>query len=193
MTERNVRPFFILNPVAGGGRARRSEPIIREALRSSGIKDPGFALTESPGHATVLAREAGDNGFSPVVGIGGDGTMNEIANGLLQASTRAPLAAIPVGTGNDFVRSLGLPRDVEKATRLACSGAPAESIDVGRCGNRYFLNVGSLGFDAQVAQAVQRAPRWLRFGPLPFVVCTLGELVRNTIHSLGRCQLEVWS
>src|SRR5437879_1409415 len=99
------RPCFIVNPVAAGGRARKVLPLVQDIVRT---RDPAaeVVITERVGHATEIARAAADDGFAPVVAVGGDGTLHEVANGLLQARQPAPLCAVPCGTGNDFVRSL---------------------------------------------------------------------------------------
>jgi YegS/Rv2252/BmrU family lipid kinase len=119
-----------------------------------------------------------------VVGVGGDGTLNEITNGLLQAQARVALGAVPAGTANDFVRSMGLPSEPTKALDVVLEGV-ARRTDLGRCGERYFLNGGGAGLDAQVARTVQRFPRALKVGAVPYVVSAVIELARMTAHHLS--------
>jgi diacylglycerol kinase (ATP) len=176
--------MFIVNPAAGGGRGRRAVGLAFVRLRERGRTDPTLAFTERPGHATALAREAATAGFAPIVGVGGDGTLSEIANGLVGIAEAPPLAVMPVGTGNDFARSMGLPTDLDAAVDLAVSGVAPRAIDVGRCGERYFLNMAGAGFDAEVGRAVNAAPAALRHGALPFVVYTLLELTRSRKRDL---------
>jgi len=176
------RPCFVVNPAAAGGRARKVLLLVQDILRS---RDPAaeVVVTERIGHATELARAAADAGFAPVVAVGGDGTVHEVANGLLQARQPAPLCVVPCGTGNDFARSLGLPTAPRDAIALAWDGA-ARTIDLAACGGRRFLNVGGLGFDARVARAASRFPAFLRVGTLPYVAGVLREIVVNSSDEL---------
>jgi diacylglycerol kinase (ATP) len=111
-----------------------------------------MVLSERPGQLIELAAEVDAD---VVVAVGGDGTLNEIVNGLMQRESRPELAVLPRGTGMDFIRTYGIPRDVEGALRVVRSGS-AREIDVGRVehsdGVRYFANVGSVGMSAAVAQ-----------------------------------------
>jgi YegS/Rv2252/BmrU family lipid kinase len=176
------RPFFVINPSAAGGRARKLIPVIQDLVRARD-RSAEIAVTNDVGHASDLARAAAEDGFAPVVGVGGDGTLHEITNGLLQARRTAPLAAVPSGTGNDFVRSLGLPRQLTAAVALAWDGAE-KTIDVAACGGRYFLNVGGVGFDARAARAASEFPRFLRIGVVPYVAGVLHELIVNATDEL---------
>jgi YegS/Rv2252/BmrU family lipid kinase len=139
---------------------------------------PEVAYTTGPGHAVELARGAAASGRAPIVGVGGDGTLHEIVNGLLAVSNpSAALGVIPAGTADDFAHTHGLPRIPEAAAEGVVTGAERR-IDVGMCGDRYFLNAGGVGFDAQVAATVNTyRPAWMR-GALPYVLGTLFELGR---------------
>jgi len=175
------RPLFIVNPVAGGGRGRRAQAAITEFLGPQAGTDAEFAITERPGHAVDLARDGAASGFDPIVAVGGDGTVHEVANGLLAFAGSIPsLAVIPIGTGNDFARSVGIPTGLREAVEVAVGGAGvAREIDAARCGDEYFVGVAGAGFDARVARAVNAAPAWMKIGALPFVFYTLREIVRN--------------
>lgn len=176
-----TRAIFIVNPTAGGGRARRVEAVIRARLMDRAAPEPEFRFTERAGHAVTIAGEGAAAGFDPIVAVGGDGTAHEVANGLLGFSGSIPsLAVIPVGTGNDFARSVGIPMDLGEAVEVAVGGAGvARAIDAARCGDRYFVGVAGAGFDARVARAVNAAPPRMKIGALPFVWYTLREIVRN--------------
>jgi len=176
------RPLFVVNPTAGGGRAARLLPLVAAALASHGGAGE-LVATERPGHAIDLARDAASAGFDAVIGVGGDGTLNELANGLIESGAGVPLGVVPSGTGNDFVRSLGLPSEPGAALELVWS-ASERSIDVAACGERYFLNAGGVGFDARVARSARRMPRALRLGTVPYVAGVLLEVIRNTAHEL---------
>ncbi|MFO7173303.1 MAG: diacylglycerol kinase family lipid kinase [Bacillota bacterium] len=171
-----MRLFFVVNPTAGHGRTlqvwRRLEP----HLAQWGEYDVGF--TTAPRHGEALAREAARAGFDRVVAMGGDGTLNEVVNGLI--GERAALGIIPSGTGNDFVRSLGVPRDPLAAARIAFT-APVRPVDVGLHleTGRHFINIAGIGFDAEVAEEVNTR-RILKAipGTFPSLVAALITLIR---------------
>jgi len=119
-------------------------------------------LTEGPGHAAELAREASDRPL--VLAVGGDGTMHEIANGILEAESGPALAVLPVGTGNDFHRMVGTDRSIDAALDLIDHGREAR-FEVGHVrwdgGERHFVNVLGVGVDAEVLRqrnAFRRLP-----------------------------------
>ena len=138
---------FIVNPAAGTGFAVATMKRLEEILSASSVEYRVF-LTEKPGHATQIAAElAGDEAAAAVVSVGGDGTAGEIASGL--TGTGKPMGIIPAGTGNDFIKSAGIPNDPEKALNLLLSGKAAP-IDTGTVNDRFFLNVCGTGFDVTV-------------------------------------------
>lgn len=150
-TERQVIAFmyyaFIVNPVAGTGFAMATMKKLEELLAASSVAYRIFH-TERPGHATQIAAGlAGDNEITAVVSVGGDGTAGEVAAGL--TGTDKPMGIIPAGTGNDFIKSAGIPNDPEKALSLLLSGKAAP-IDTGTVNDRFFLNVCGTGFDVTV-------------------------------------------
>jgi diacylglycerol kinase (ATP) len=151
-------PFLIVNPAAQRGRVgRRWEQELRPALDAAGIKCT-FALTRAPGHAIELAAEAAKKGHPVVCAVGGDGTSNEVFNGLLQARTGASFAAIPVGSGNDVPATFGIP-EKDPAAAIACLRDGQDLIfDVGYAkeADRYFAGAASIGFDADVTDRASR-------------------------------------
>jgi diacylglycerol kinase (ATP) len=150
-----VRTLVILNPAAGAGRTGRRraslEPLIRRAVSGADIEP-----TTGAGHATDLARRAVADGYEFLVAVGGDGTIHEVVNGMLPSDV--PLAIVPTGTGNDFVRSAGLPRTVATALAALARGAPRR-VDVGHVLGHYYVNVAGAGFDAEVAAEINRTGR----------------------------------
>ena len=150
----------ILNPTAGGGRAGRMATAIQAELAARGL-DAEVVLTRARGHATELAAEAAaDHGL--VVAAGGDGTIHEVANGLLHSGApNAGLAVLPIGTGNDFAKLLG-GRRLERALDSILLGA-THRVDVGlvRWGDEseYFVNGMGTGIDVEVVRQIAGLPR----------------------------------
>ena len=154
------RWFVIVNPVSGGGKGLTDFPKISHLLRESGIEhDPVF--TEHRYHATELSVEAANRGYRKLIVVGGDGTLNEVVNGLFIQKQCQPkdilLAVIAVGTGNDWVRTFGIPRNYSAVVRAIKEGHSYLQ-DVGKVTyteskvqqTRYMANVAGLGFDAYV-------------------------------------------
>lgn len=163
---------IIANPRAGHGRGVRNLGVLEAAIRRRGF-DCEPILTERPGHATDLARELART-ESRVGVMGGDGTISEVVEGVV--GTDVEVALVPVGTGNDLARSLGVPTGVEEALALALEG-DARPIDVGRETDRHFVSVLGVGFPAVVA-AEANAITWLHGSPAFFVAVykALGRL-----------------
>jgi diacylglycerol kinase (ATP) len=133
---------LIVNPAAAGGRVGRQWPRIRQEIKAAGLDVP-FELTKAPGHATELAASAVRRGADIVIAAGGDGTICEVVQGLHDAG-RGALAVLPLGTGNDAARSLGLPLAVGAAARLLL--APRRRrVDLMRIGDRVVLNAIGIG------------------------------------------------
>lgn len=151
-----MRYAVILNPAADHGKAGRRQAALEAALRRAGL---AYVLqrTDAPGHAATLAEQAA-SGFDVVVAAGGDGTIHEVCRGLVAAGAAAPLGVIPFGTGNDFVKALGVPRRLEAAARCLASAHP-RAVDYGVARwddgaglrERVFVNAVGAGFDAAVA------------------------------------------
>ncbi len=150
--------YVIVNPVAGRGRSRRVWPTIEAELRLQGLSFE-TVFTERPGHAKELAQQAVKSGYQVVVAVGGDGTLTEVVNGL--AGSGVLLGLVPVGSGNDFARSLHIPQDITEAVGILAGGARL-TVDLGRVGENYFINVAGVGFDAQVALTMAEKARWLK-------------------------------
>ena len=177
----SASPLLIVNPVAGGGRARRSFSWLLARLRDR--PDVRLVVTERAGQAELMAAGAAAAGHDRVVAIGGDGTIQEVVNGILAGSAQASLGILPVGSGNDLARSLGIPRDRDAA--LAAALGPAERlVDLLHATNgdgrqRWFGSAGGIGFDAQVAAAMSTRKGW-QSGQAGYLFTTLAELRRFT-------------
>lgn len=150
----------ILNPAAAGGRALGTLPRVVDTLKQI-TPDFSVFVTSGPGEAPAQATKFANEGASVVLAVGGDGTFNEVANGLLAAERQVPIGIVAAGRGCDFPRTVETPRKVEEAVELACRGT-SMPIDVGlaTCSDgksRYFLNIAGLGFDAHVAERATKS------------------------------------
>lgn len=170
------RCCFIVNPTAGHGRAlktwKRIEPLV------SGLGEYQVKFTERPRHGEELAGQAASQGFDRVVAVGGEGTMNEVGNGLMGTGTA--MAVVPAGTSNDWVRTAGIPQNPEVAARIAFQGRLAKT-DVGLAvGYRHFFNVAGIGFDAEVARRLNDYGPVLKSvgGTLPSLLGILATLAK---------------
>ena len=138
---------FILNPIAGTGFALQTMEEMESTLREKKA-EYRIIRTERPGHATELARRlAEDPEVLDVISVGGDGTAFEVASGL--AGTDKPMGIIPAGTGNDFIKSAGIPKDPAQALETVLRGR-TEPVDMGTLNEGSFLNVCGTGFDVTV-------------------------------------------
>jgi YegS/Rv2252/BmrU family lipid kinase len=170
----------IVNPVSGRGAGARLSKPIADFLRRSGLE---FDLVTTSGakDATRLARQAVDQGRETVIAVGGDGTFNEVLNGLVQSKDKpvgTVLGLLPIGTGNDFAFGAGLPLDVWEACKLVVRGQ-SRTIDTGLfCADneepRFFGNGIGIGFDA-VANIESRKVKRLR-GTLLYLVAVIRTL-----------------
>ena len=152
---------LIVNPIAGAGRTAKKWPQIMGLLQSVGLRFE-YDLTEAPGHARELAKSAVKKGYQLVVSVGGDGTINEVVNGLYDSGNLADvmLGIISTGTGSDYIRTIGIPRAYQEACQ--CLKSPRKSaVDVGvveylsggQMMQRLFVNFAGLGFDAEIVKA----------------------------------------
>ncbi len=182
-----MKTRFIFNPCSGRNLRRPGlAGVIRDFMASRSL-EANVAVTEGAGHATELARTAVHEGHELVVAVGGDGTMNEVAQGLID--TPATLGLLPCGSGNGLARHLGIPRSVFGALRLV-SGIDARigSVDTGSANGHPFCNAMGLGLDADVSRRFNCLSRRGLSGYARVAWTTLRELSSETcvISSLGR-------
>jgi len=171
MTKEEV--CIIFNPAAKGERARKSIPLIRESFPSA-----NFLETEYAGHATELASEAAKE-YRKVVAAGGDGTVNEVANGL--AHTDAILGVLPVGTVNVFAMELGIPLQLEKSIQVIKNGRERQ-IDLAKANDRYFVQLAGVGLDAETVRLTDSESK-KALGPLSYLM-TLTQVAGRSAPSL---------
>ncbi|HSO22398.1 MAG TPA: diacylglycerol kinase family protein [Chondromyces sp.] len=162
---------IIVNPAAAGGRVGRHWPQTAAALERLDLAAP-TVFTETPGHATELAAAAASDGVARVVVAGGDGTVCEAAEGLFRAGG-GELAILPLGTGNDAARTLGVPLDLASAAAAACNGHVRE-VDLIRVGDRLVLNAIGVGLTGDINDRAARI-KWVR-GIAVYLVTTLASL-----------------
>jgi diacylglycerol kinase (ATP) len=204
------KTVFIVNPHAGNRSAGSIWPFI-EALAKDRLGPFEAYMTKGPGDAVIFAKNAVAEKTRLLVCVGGDGTLNEVINGIMmnEESVRSDLMLgfIPKGTGCDFVRSVSIPQDIEQAMDLIASGH-TRSIDLGvlflknhknRNRRRYFHNIASFGLGGEVAQRVNRMTKAL--GPfVSFMWATLISVflygtksIRILIDGSFEKEVSVWN
>lgn len=168
--------YFIVNPAAANGRGARSWKEYRKRLLLA-FPGMGECITEHPGHASQLARELVEEGVRRIIAVGGDGTHQEVVNGLYEALGAARLhevlyALLPLGSGNDWIRTYGIPRKLEAWIDYYKSGSPQRQNlglihyqnSAGHAKQRIFTNVAGMAYDAYVVERSANSKlknRWL--------------------------------
>jgi len=182
--------MVIINPVATK-MSDRLKSLVVYALQ--GRYDVTTVDTTHKGHAIELCRGAAADGYDVVVAFGGDGTVNEAANGL--AGSPVALTCLPTGSNNVVAKLLGIPTDVVDATErllhMADDWSP-RTVDLGLVNGRYFAFAAGMGLDASVVERVDSNPRLkARFGPFYFVECAITTFLRTYIVNPPRLRVEV--
>jgi diacylglycerol kinase family enzyme len=184
------RMLIIVNPYATTV-SDRLRNLVVYALQ--GRYEVEAVATQAQNHATELSREAHDGGYDVVVSFGGDGTLNEVANGLV--GSEMPMAIIPGGSANVVARSLGIPNDVVDATEHLLSLADEwepRKIDLGRVDERYFVFACGAGIDATVVKRVDAHPKLkARFGPWFYSWAGVSAFYRSYLVNPVRLRVAV--
>ena len=150
-------PLVIVNPASADGATRENWAKIASDLRTH-FGSFSVSFTESAGHARELAADAAKRKTSLIIACGGDGTISEVANGIIESKQETELAILPGGTGSDFRRTIGLPTNIAAAARALRDGR-TRKIDAGRVTfvndrgereTRFFINVASFGMSTSV-------------------------------------------
>ena len=180
--------FVLVNPAAGGYKVQRKFSSISKALTKAGIAFQ-FETSKSPSHAIEITERAVLNGFRNLIALGGDGTMNMLINGIFRqrnvATNRITIAIIPVGTGNDWIRTHQIPKSVEGAIEFIKRKKTVPH-DVGHLAvrngsairERYFINMAGIGFDGFVAERIEGVSSIIKIGTFAFVLGILDALFR---------------
>jgi diacylglycerol kinase (ATP) len=183
---------LIVNPAAGAGRTAKKWPYIKQLLKSMGLHFE-HDITEAPGHAIELAKSAVSKGYKLVVSVGGDGTINEIVNGLYATGVMkdVELGIIGTGTGSDYIRTIGVSRYYQESchhllnpTKKSVDLGIVESINNGQPVKRIFANFAGLGFDAEVVKATNKKFKSLGGKPayLMGLLSTFATYKNHQIH-----------
>jgi diacylglycerol kinase (ATP) len=184
---RRFKTQVIVNPESNQGRTRKRWGDIREALKKS-LREFKYEFTEKPLHATEITRQAIKDGTELVIGVGGDGTMNEIANGFFEdrriINPEATLGIVPAGTGCDLTKSLNIPPGLTNALKVITE-APSVQMDVGKVRfknplgadeERFFLNVADFGLGGEVVRKVNE--RRLERRASSYVRCLVSTMLQ---------------
>jgi diacylglycerol kinase family enzyme len=184
------RALVIVNPVATTVSDRLRNLVVHALAARYEVE---AVETQSRGHATEICRQAAHEGYGVVVAFGGDGTVNEAANGLVDSGT--PLSCLPGGSANVFCKLLGIPGEIVDATehllRLADHFDPRQ-VDLGEVEGRLFTFSAGVGMDAEVVRGVDAKPRLkARFGPYFFLGAALATFARRYMIRPPRMFVEV--
>jgi diacylglycerol kinase (ATP) len=165
---------LIYNPSSAAGKSKASFQLAISTLEKLGVSYE-TKKTEYPGHAIPLARELADDGYR-IIGCGGDGTCNEVFNGAISSGKKPPVGFIPMGSGNDIPGAIGIIPEVKRACEVISEGF-SETCDIGLATsatgeNRYFIGIGSQGFDAEVTRRANKGTKRLS-GTWNYVAATV--------------------
>jgi YegS/Rv2252/BmrU family lipid kinase len=178
------RAVFLVNPASANGSTGRRWPELARRAAAVGLEGDAL-LSERPGHLAELAREAALGGASLLVVVGGDGSVNEVANGLAGLPSPPEVAIVARGTGWDFVRTFAIPRGIEDAARIALDGVTRD-VDLGRVTYRawdgheaeaVFANVASAGMSGAIAQRANETTKALG-GKMSYLWATFAVFAR---------------
>jgi YegS/Rv2252/BmrU family lipid kinase len=175
-----LKAELIVNLTSGGGKPKKQLEDILKYLKKNGL-DFLLTYTDHQGEAVELAKKASDNDTELIISVGGDGTVNEIVNGIMKSKNNPSLGIIPLGWANDFVKSVDIPSDAIGACKALIKGK-TKKIDVGVIDNQiYFANICGIGFDAEVThlanQMKDRHPNWNILSAYIYVFATIKKLL----------------
>lgn len=175
-----MKAEVIVNLTAGGGKPNHHLETVLKYLKENGLNFK-VCITSRQGEAVELAQRAADNGAELIVSVGGDGTVNEIVNGIMKSKNNPSLGIIPLGWANDFIKSTDIPSDIIEACKILIRGKIKE-IDVGIINEKiYFANICGVGFDAEVAllanQMKSKHPNLRILSAFVYVFATIKKLL----------------
>lgn len=162
------RARLIYNPVSGKEILRTNLADILEAIEKAGYETSAYATTPEPDSAKNEATRAAKAGFSLIVAAGGDGTINEVVNGIAPLNKRPKLAIIPAGTTNDYARALKVPRNDVKAAAEVIQRGQTVKMDIGKAKETYFINIAAGGYLTELTYEVPSELKSI-FGYLAYI------------------------
>ncbi|UCC17921.1 MAG: diacylglycerol kinase family lipid kinase [Dehalococcoidales bacterium] len=174
----------IVNPTAGANKTYKKWPLLNRLLDHIGLSFD-HQYTEGTGHAIEIAHEATSDGYRYLVAVGGDGTVNEVANGILNAGNSGDVSfgVVSTGTGSDFARSAGVPLDYVNACtmltstkRFVIDAGIVEYHKNGEKMQRYYVNAAGIGFDAAAVESTEKIPKYFG-GTIPYLTGLLRTLI----------------
>ena len=177
----NTDWFLIVNPTSGNGKSKKSWQHISTLLTNHSIRF-SFAFTEYSKHESELAQHAINNGFTKIISVGGDGTLHHIVNGIMSQNivetTTIQVGVIPIGTGNDWVKTYNIPTKIEKSILTIKKGNSILQ-DIGKLTtenntNIYFNNVAGIGYDGYV---VNKLKKLKKYGGIAYLLSGLSGLL----------------
>lgn len=183
--------LVVLNPHAGCGKGQQDKTKIIELLKQNNI-DFTLVISEYPRHAITLSREFIERGYRKIIVAGGDGTLNEIVNGIFIQESVSPdeiiIGMLPVGTGNDWIKTFGIPADYKKALDIIIEGKIIKQ-DIGKVvfsdskgpKIRFFANMAGFGFDAMVADKANTLKNKGRSGLMVYLQSLIGSFIHYTM------------
>lgn len=187
MENSEIKWGLILNPNAGSGTGKKNWPAIQKLVKRARIEFD-VVFTERKGHAIELTQQLIEKGFRKLIVVGGDGTLNEVVNGIFYQKNIEPkemtLAMIPVGTGNDWCRTFQVPTKYMDAIKLirdektVVQDIGLVDFHNGSTPDRYFANVAGIGFDATVAQAANKLKEQGKGNAMSYILILLKTLLR---------------
>jgi YegS/Rv2252/BmrU family lipid kinase len=165
--KKNPKNLLIINPNAGKGLGYRMAYQIEAMFKSHGWEF-STRFTYGVKHAIHLARQAVADGYKTLVAVGGDGTINEVTNGIAEVKN-IHFGVVAIGTGNDYIKAVGIPSDPEKAVEVVIKNK-IRKVDIGKVENQYFVNGLGIGFDAQVAEDLYKIKKLRGFSAYLYAV-----------------------
>lgn len=172
-----MRVKVILNPYANRWGAKARAEATADAFRAAGV-ECDLTITDAPGGGTPLAEAAARQGYDAVIAAGGDGTINEVINGLIRAAgdgATRPFGIVPLGTANDFNLMAGLPATLEESVRVIAAGRTRQ-IDAGQVNDRFFINNSAAAMEPMVTMENIKMT-WLS-GEVRYIVALLRALIK---------------
>lgn len=173
--------FLIINPTSGNGKSKKNWKRISDELKNQNISF-SFAFTEYSNHEEILVKDAIKNGFTKIISVGGDGTLHHVVNGIMKQNlvetNSIQLAVIPIGTGNDWIKTYNISAKIEKSILIIKKGKSVLQ-DIGKLTSKnntitYFNNVGGIGYDGYV---VSKLKKLKRFGGIAYLLSGLAGLL----------------